>query len=320
MSKLLVVFGATGSQGGSLIKYVLKDATLCKKYRLRGVTRNVSKPAAAELAAKGVEMVEANSNVPSSLTAAVQGAYAVFGVTDSSTPPNLETQVWDSKSPTTETAQGKAIADAALAAGTTVMIFSSLPSISKMSNGEVTALPQFDSKAVVEEYIRSLPFPVSVFYLAGWYMQNIWHEMAPQVQIQPDGTAIYPLPWPGTTKLPWIDITDTGKYLAPALHNPQKYNGARLTAASALYSAQEIVETWTRVSGRTVRLPEPEEYEEFMIGPFQQSVLGGLLEYGYFGPNGEEDVDWMHGQLMKADRVTTWEEFLVREGPWFVES
>jgi hypothetical protein len=63
------------------------------------------------------------------------------------------------------------------------MIFSSLPSISKMSNGEVVSLPQFDSKAVVEEYIRGLPFPVSVFYLAGWYMQNVWHGMAPQVQI-----------------------------------------------------------------------------------------------------------------------------------------
>ncbi|KAL3451116.1 NmrA family transcriptional regulator [Aspergillus insuetus] len=309
MSKLLVVFGATGAQGGSLIKYVLEDATLSKKYRLRGVTRNASKPAAAELAAKGVEMVEANTNAPSSLTAAVQGAYALFGVTD----------FWDSKSPSTEIAQGKAIADAALAAGVTVMIFSSLPSISKMSNGEVTSLPQFDSKAVVEEYIRGLPFPVSVFYLAGWYMQNIWHDMAPQVQIQPDGTAIYPLPWPGSTKLPWIDITDTGKYLAPALHNPQKYNGARLTAASAYYSAQEIVETWSRVSGRTVRLPEPEEYEKFMIGPFQQSVLGGLLEYGYFGPSGEEDVQWMHGQLCPGDEVTAWEEFLVREGPWFVE-
>jgi uncharacterized protein YbjT (DUF2867 family) len=82
MSKLLVVFGATGAQGGSLIKHVLEDATLSKKYRLRGITRNASKPAAAELAAKGVEVVEANTNVPSSLTAAVQGAYAVFGVTD----------------------------------------------------------------------------------------------------------------------------------------------------------------------------------------------------------------------------------------------
>jgi hypothetical protein len=92
-------------------------------------------------------------------------------------------KVWDSNSPSTEIAQGKAIADAALAVGVTVMIFSSLPSISKMSNGEVASLPQFDSKAVVEEYIRGLSFPVSVFYLAGWYMQNIWHEMAPQVQI-----------------------------------------------------------------------------------------------------------------------------------------
>jgi hypothetical protein len=67
-------------------------------------------------------------------------------------------------------------------------------------------------------------------------------------------------------------------------------------------------------------LPVPEEYEAFMIGPFQQSVLGGLLEYGYFGPSGEEDIVWTKGQLCPGDEVTTWEEFLVREGPWFVES
>jgi hypothetical protein len=51
-----------------------------------------------------------------------------------------------------------------------------------MSNGKVTSLPQFDGKAVFEECIQGLSVTVSVFYLAGWYMQNIWHEMAPRVQ------------------------------------------------------------------------------------------------------------------------------------------
>ncbi|CEN59833.1 hypothetical protein ASPCAL02274 [Aspergillus calidoustus] len=158
MSKLLVVFGATGAQGGSLIDYGLQDAPLSKEYRLRGITRNGSKPSAVKLAAKCVEMVEASTNIPSSLAAAVEGADALFAVTDS----------WNSKSPSTEIAQGKAIADAALAAGVMVIIFSSLSSISKMLNGEVTSLPQFDGKAVVEECIQGLSVPVSVFYLAGW--------------------------------------------------------------------------------------------------------------------------------------------------------
>ncbi|KAL4860977.1 hypothetical protein BDV12DRAFT_191380 [Aspergillus spectabilis] len=306
MSKLLVVFGATGAQGGALINHVLQDANLSQQYRLRGITRHATKPAAVDLASKGIEIVEADLSISSSLAAAVEGAYAVFAVTD----------FWDSKDPNIEIAQGKAIADAALAANVTVMIFSSLPSISKMSNNEFN-LPHFDSKAEVEEYIRELGFPVSLFFLAGWYMQNIWRSMAPQLQFEPDGTIIYPLPWPSDIKLPWIDITDTGKYLAPALSDPEKYNGARLTAASAYYSGQEIVGTWSKVSGRNVQLPRPDEYEKFAIGPVQKGVVGGLLTYGYFGPTGPEDVNWTHKQLLGGDKVTSWEEFLVRNGPWF---
>lgn len=57
MSEILTVFGATGNQGGSVIQTILADSTLSQKWKLRGVTRDTSKPAAKELAAAGVEMV-----------------------------------------------------------------------------------------------------------------------------------------------------------------------------------------------------------------------------------------------------------------------
>ena len=55
---LLTVFGATGAQGGSLIAYMLAHPSLSKSYRLRGVTRDVAKPASVALREKGVEMVQ----------------------------------------------------------------------------------------------------------------------------------------------------------------------------------------------------------------------------------------------------------------------
>ena len=58
MSKVLTVFGATGLQGGSVVDYVLQHPELSKTYRLRGITRDVSKPAAAALKEKGVEVVK----------------------------------------------------------------------------------------------------------------------------------------------------------------------------------------------------------------------------------------------------------------------
>ena len=56
MSKLITVFGATGNQGGSVIKHILADAQLSSEFRIRGITRDVNKPAAKSLADKGVEL------------------------------------------------------------------------------------------------------------------------------------------------------------------------------------------------------------------------------------------------------------------------
>jgi uncharacterized protein YbjT (DUF2867 family) len=56
MSKIITVFGATGNQGGSVIKHILADPTLSKEFKIRGITRDVSKPAAQALEKQGVEM------------------------------------------------------------------------------------------------------------------------------------------------------------------------------------------------------------------------------------------------------------------------
>jgi uncharacterized protein YbjT (DUF2867 family) len=57
MSKILTVFGATGNQGGSVVRAILNDPALSKEFKIRGITRDVSKPAAKALASKGVEVV-----------------------------------------------------------------------------------------------------------------------------------------------------------------------------------------------------------------------------------------------------------------------
>jgi uncharacterized protein YbjT (DUF2867 family) len=56
MSKLITVFGATGNQGGSVIKHILADAQLSSEFKIRAITRDVNKPAAKALAEKGVEL------------------------------------------------------------------------------------------------------------------------------------------------------------------------------------------------------------------------------------------------------------------------
>lgn len=60
-SNILTVFGATGNQGGSVISTILADPVLSQKWKIRGITRDTSKPAAQKLAAANVEMVAVGS-------------------------------------------------------------------------------------------------------------------------------------------------------------------------------------------------------------------------------------------------------------------
>ena len=82
MSKILTVFGATGQQGGSVIASVLKHPKLSTTYKIRAVTRDPSKPSGEALAKQGAEVVKADLGDKDSVKKAVEGSYAVFGVTN----------------------------------------------------------------------------------------------------------------------------------------------------------------------------------------------------------------------------------------------
>lgn len=101
--KLITVFGATGAQGGSVVKSLLSDPKLKESWTVRGVTRDIAKPSAKKLEALGAETIAADLNDAGSLKAAVKGAFAVFAVTN----------FWESQSAEAERKQGTAIADAA---------------------------------------------------------------------------------------------------------------------------------------------------------------------------------------------------------------
>lgn len=76
--KLIVVVGATGNQGSSVVSTFQKDSA----WHIRGITRNIDSAPAQALVAKGVEMVTADLDDVSSLDAAFAGATVIFGVTD----------------------------------------------------------------------------------------------------------------------------------------------------------------------------------------------------------------------------------------------
>ena len=304
MAELLTVFGATGQQGGSVVDYVINDPELSKLYKVRGITRDITKPAAQALQQKGVEIIEADSDDKASLKQAMHGAHTVFGITAT---------IYDEKLKERELAQGKAMADAAVAAGVQYFIFSTLSNGSKISGGKIQKMAHFDVKAEIEEYIRAQPMK-SAFFAPGSFMQNFNHFMAPR----PAGDGTYTIANFVTpeTQLPLIDtVDDTGKYVGAILAEPKKYEGKVFSASTRLYSYSEIVKIMSKASGKKVNYKQlplnvwssflPTESKDYMVDMFLW-----IQDYGYYGPQTEEVVDWTAKQA--RGKLTTLEEYLTR--------
>lgn len=304
--KLLVVFGVTGNQGGSIVDSVLNDAELSKQYSIRGITRSASNSNAQALKSKGVEIVEADMDSPASLVPALQGAHTIFGVT--------VTQ-YTGSTREVETRHAKAFCEEALRQKAEYIIWSSMSHPEKISNGKLVHVEHFDDKAEIEQYIRTLPIKSS-FFAPGSFMQNLQSSMKPRPSPSGDGTYVIANLCKPDTLVPFIDITDTGKWVAAILAEPDKYEGKFFAAAERLYTWTETVEILSKHTGKTVKHQQvPDEvFKGFLPEGVQQQYLEMyqlLRDYGYYGKNMKEDVEWAAKQA--RGKLTSLEEFLKKE-------
>lgn len=88
-TKYIAVLGATGNQGGGVVRALLAKPMPC--FHVRVITRDVSSPAAQRLQAKykdsgRLEVVAANVYDKKSLIEAFKNAYGVFAVTNNRIP------------------------------------------------------------------------------------------------------------------------------------------------------------------------------------------------------------------------------------------
>lgn len=307
MSKLLVVFGATGNQGGSVANIVLDDPELSKQYSVRAITRSASNPKAQALKSKGAEIVEADLSNPSSLPAALRGAHTIFLVTSTQ---------YDGDTKVIEMQQAKQVCDEALKQKAEYIIFSSMSHPEKISGGKLAQVIHFDVKAEIEQYIRSLPIKSSFFAPASFMQNFLTPNMGPRPSPANDGTYVLGNLCKSDTLMPLIDITDTGKWVGAILADPDKYEGKMFAAGERLYSYKEIAEIMTKVSGKTVnhaQLPD-EVFRGFMPEGYRDPLTEMFIlfrDYGYYGENMKQDVEWSAKQA--RGHLTNLEEFLSRE-------
>jgi hypothetical protein len=191
-SKLIVVIGATGGQGGSVVETFLKDPT----WLVRGITRNPSSPKAKTLQTRGVDIVRADLSDPVSLAKAFQGASIVFAISDfwgiynesnslDKPKPDSQFNEWVKQK---ETQQLKnTIDEAAKIPSLQRFVISSLPNVTRLTGGKYTNVCHFDSKANAVEYGEqqhpNLWSKTSVF-LPGYFLSNFLdHPMAQPTKV-----------------------------------------------------------------------------------------------------------------------------------------
>ena len=282
MSQLLVLFGATGVQGGSVINHVLADSELSKRYSIRGITRDASSEKAQKLTAKGIEVRQGDASDRKSLDHALTDAHTVFIMTNPSFGPNAVQEEFDS---------AKNVADAAVAAGAQYIIFSTLPSPTAESSGKYARISMFDAKAKAEEYIRTLPVN-SAFCSLGSFMENYITVSAPR---KAGDKFVMALPLAPETRLPLVNAgDDTGKFIGAILASPDKYAGKRTYGTHRLYRLDEIADVFSKVTGENV-VYQSISVDEFKARiPFGADLAAEALcyfgEFGYYGPNTEQLV------------------------------
>ena len=300
---LIAVYGATSKQGRSVAGTLLRSG----RFQVRILTRDRGSKEARNLALLGAEIaiVPAGLGHHKELVAAFAGAEGVYLMTPQLDP--LEN---------VEFALGKELADAAVEAGVGHIVFSTLENVDKITNGR-KHVPHFTDKALVADYIRSLPVSHSFVMLAYFYT-NLLEYYVPRVE---GGKLLMPIYLPKDFRAPFVDpLTATGPAVLEMLSNPSLYGGKTVPLVGDILSPREMVETFQRVTGIEAEYRNAYSRDALLHyfphfasnGPLVDELIGMVeysVEYGYFRAG--SDLEWSR-RLNPAS--LNWEQFLLATG------
>jgi uncharacterized protein YbjT (DUF2867 family) len=175
--KIIAVFGATGAQGGGLVRAILNDPN--SEFAVRAITRNIHSDSARELAQKGAEVREADIDDVESIRKALEGAYGAYFVTF----------YWAHFSPEKEMAEVQNMAQAAKETGLKHAIWSTLEDTRQyiplhddrmptlMGNYKV---PHFDAKGESNHYFTDAGIPATFLYTSFYWDNLVSFGMGPK--------------------------------------------------------------------------------------------------------------------------------------------
>jgi len=257
--KVIAVVGATGAQGGGLVRAIMNDKG--GPFTARALTRDVNSAKAKALAALGAELVTANVDDLESMKRAFAGAHGAFCVTF----------FWDHFSPEKEIAEARSMAQAAKHAGVAHVIWSTLEDTRKwvpLSDNRMPTLqgkykvPHFDGKGEANAAFTEAGVPTT-FLLASFYWENmIYFGSGPKKG--PDGKLAITFPM-GDQKLAGIAAEDIGKCAYGIFKKGRELIGKTIGIAGEQLTCAQMAAALTRALGREVRYHDvpPEVFRGF---------------------------------------------------------
>ena len=190
-----------------------------------------------------------------------------------------------------------------------------------MTDGALSHVEHFDSKAEVAEYIDSMKGDMAAtYFMPGFYMTNIKGQIRPGQ----DGTPTFTQPWDATkTQIPLFDAgKDTGTYVAGILsQDPKSVDGLYVHAVSQWVTPTEIVETVSKAAGTQVNFKSVPEsvFIKFLPPPVAEELTENMVlvrDYSYYGKGTETQQAEIDKKVLGDAKKVSWEEFVQANGPW----
>jgi uncharacterized protein YbjT (DUF2867 family) len=257
--KIIAVVGATGAQGGGLVRAILNDPN--GGFAARAITRDLKSAKAKELERLGAEVVAADVNDVESLKQAFSGAYGVYCVTF----------FWADFSPENEITQGTNMARAAKHAGVHHAVWSTFEDTRNYVPLTDSRMPtlmgkykvaHFDAKSEANHVFTDLGVPTT-FLLTSFYWENlIYFGAGPKKG--PDGKLALTYPM-GDKKLPGIASEDIGKCVYGIFQRGREFVGKTVGIAGEHLTGAQMAAALSKALGREVRYNEvsPDVYRSF---------------------------------------------------------
>ena len=229
MDKINVaICGATGSQGGAVLRHALKRSN----WGIIALTRNPDSEKVRLIKGEGITIKSADLEDRKSLIEAFQEADYVFGVTQPWSPDYRKCY------PNKEIEQGENIVEACLETGVKHLVMSSAAHIEEGRTG----IPHVDSKLEVEEYTQDSGISYT-FLRPAQFMDNVGASFFPVKKGSIRGFV------DGDVRVPYVATNDIGAFAALIIDNPERFKEWGLDLVGDFISGNELCETMSRIRG-----------------------------------------------------------------------